>query len=150
MKGFESCRVRADGEFQFDLALSLLDEDERLAHQVRELVEPASVFLYSERQLELVGNDGIEEFTALFGRDARTVAILLRRGWGETKWTRVEESAIRERFWRQGPDFLTVFRLDCEPMPFWVSRHGGLPHRLRADRRQRSLSSLTRVDGRRR
>lgn len=115
-------RIAAMGssEFPYDVAFSLLDQDEPLTHDVAQLLEPSSVFLYSERQLELVGNEGIEKFSAAFGRDARTVAIMHRAGWGDTKWTRIEETAIKERFYNRGPEFLTIIKLDDAALPRWM------------------------------
>jgi hypothetical protein len=52
-------------------------------------------FLYSRAQGELVGTDGEKTFNAVFGEQARIVAVLLRPEWGQTPWTRIEETAIR-------------------------------------------------------
>ena len=107
-------------DYDYDLALSLLDEDERAAKELcRLLPDTLSVFLYSERELELTGKDGVEAFAAVFGRDARTVAVLHRRGWARTKWTAIEADAIRSRLWNKGADFLTLIKFDAEPPPEW-------------------------------
>lgn len=107
-------------DYKYDLALSLLDEDETTAKELcRLLPDTLDVFLYSERELELTGKDGVEAFSTVFGREARTVAVLHRRGWAGTKWTAVEADAIKSRLWNKGADFLTLVKLDGEPPPEW-------------------------------
>jgi hypothetical protein len=107
-------------DFTNDVAFSLLDQDEPLAKQIARLLEGVTVFLYSERQAELVGTEGVEKFSSVFGRDARTVVVLFRAGWGGTKWTRIEETAIKERFFHEGAEFLTIIKLDSTPPPAWM------------------------------
>jgi len=52
-----------NGEFKYEVAFSFLQDDEQLAleiaNRVRDRVS-VGVFLYSERQDELVGTDGVE------------------------------------------------------------------------------------------
>lgn len=107
-------------DYKYDLALSLLDEDEATAQELYRLLPgDLSVFLYSARQLELVGDDGVDAFSAVFAREARTVAVLHRRGWGGTRWTAIEEGAVKSRFWNEGADFVTLVKLDAAPSPDW-------------------------------
>ena len=107
-------------DYKYDLALSLLDEDETTAEELcRLLPESVNPFLYSKRELELTGRDGVEAFAAVFGREARTVAVLHRQGWGGTKWTAIEADAVRGRLWNKGPDFLTLVKLDTALPPEW-------------------------------
>ncbi len=50
-------------EFRYDVAFSLLDKDLAVSEDIADLLKDrAEVFLYSERQLELAGSDGLEEF----------------------------------------------------------------------------------------
>ena len=74
-------------DYKYDLALSLLDEDETTAEELcRLLPESVNPFLYSKRELELTGRDGVEAFAAVFGREARTVvrsAPQTGMGWNE-------------------------------------------------------------------
>lgn len=109
-------------EFGYEVAFSLLDRDLALAEEIASLLrDRAEVFLYSERQLELAGSDGLEEFTSVFRRDARGVVVLCRGEWGSTKWTRIEETAIKNRGFDEGWDFLVVVPLDGgSSIPDWV------------------------------
>ena len=107
-------------DYKYDVALSLLNEDEQIAQELCRLLHgDLRIFLYSSRQLELIGEDGVEAFSAAFGREARTVATLHRRGWGGTRWTAIEANAIRTRLWNEGPDFVTLVKLDGDPPPSW-------------------------------
>ena len=47
-------------------------------------------------------------FTAVFGEQARTVAVLLRPQWGHTPWTRVESVFYPLSFLKSGPVHTTI------------------------------------------
>ncbi len=107
----------------YDIAASFLAADESVATELAQTIAGRmSAFVYSERQRELVGRDGMSEFTRLFERDSRLVVVLYRDGWGQTPWTRVEQTAIQERGFRTGWDFLTVVNLDGASSPDWLPK----------------------------
>lgn len=109
--------------FLYDVAFSFLAEDESLAQRLgRMLSERYAVFVYSERQKELAGRDGLEQFSAVFRTHSRMCVILYQAGWGNTKWTRVEETAIKERAFDEGWEFLLVVSLDGSAPPPWLPR----------------------------
>jgi hypothetical protein len=84
--------------FTYDVAFSFLSQDEALAIEISDLLQGRfATFVYSERQKDLAGADGEEKFSSVFLSESRIVAILFRSGWGETKWTRIEQTAIRRR-----------------------------------------------------
>jgi hypothetical protein len=108
---------------QFDVAISFLDEDFDLAKSLAEqLGERTEVFLYSDHQREIAGKDGLEEFTSLFKNRSRLCVVLYRNGWGLSKWTGVEETAIKDRGFSGGSgwSFLLVVVLDESKGPPWV------------------------------
>lgn len=110
-----------DRTFRYDVAISFLAQDEALAIGLADrLRERMSVFVYSERQKELAGKDGLEAFTRVFRSDSRVCVILYREGWGKTKWTRVEETAIKDRAFDEGWDFLLVVALSRDGAPKWL------------------------------
>lgn len=111
-------------DYQFDVAFSFLDQDEALAVQLADLFEGRlKVFLYSRRQEQLAGTDGEKTFNDVFGRQARLVVVLYRSGWGQTPWTRIEETAIRNRAFDEGYSFVTFIPLDDKPdVPRWLPR----------------------------
>jgi hypothetical protein len=108
-------------DFSYDVALSFLAEDEALAREIAATLPNLKVFVYSERQAEIAGTDGAETFANVFGRDARIVVVLYREKWGTTKWTRIEEMAIKNRLLNDGADFLTFIHLEPgKPTPRWL------------------------------
>jgi hypothetical protein len=108
--------------FEYDVAFSFMKEDEGLATQINDLLQDRyKTFLYPKAQEQLVGTDGEETFSAVFKEQARTVAVLLRPGWGQTPWTRIEEMAIRGRAYNQGYDFTTfIVVVPSTPIPTWL------------------------------
>lgn len=110
--------------FKYDLAISFLQEDEALALEIADRIGgrlDVDVFVYSTRQDDLVGRDGLEAFSGVFGEQSRIIAVLHREGWAGTPWTRVEENAIKTRgFYGDGWDSLLLIRLDRAPVPNWI------------------------------
>lgn len=113
-----------EAEFRYDVAISFLGSDLALAEELRNLLQDRmGVFLFTERQTEVAGSDGVDTLSKVFGGDTRLVAILHRQGWGDTPWTRVEETAIKNRGLESGWDFLLLIPLDAEPtVPKWVPK----------------------------
>jgi hypothetical protein len=110
--------------FKYDIAFSFVKEDEGLATQLNDLVQDkCRTFLYSRAQEQLAGTDGERTFNAVFGEQARTVAVLLRPEWGQTSWTRIEETAIKNRAYNQGYDFATfIVTAPRTPAPEWLPK----------------------------
>jgi hypothetical protein len=110
-------------EYKYDVAFSFLQQDEALALAINDLIrERLNTFVYSEEQKELAGKDGEEIFNKVFGGEARTVFVLHRKGWGETPWTRIEQTAIRNRAYDEGYDFAIFAPVDESPLPGWVPK----------------------------
>jgi hypothetical protein len=106
-------------DFEYDVAFSFLHQDEQLAIDVADRVrDRVKVFIYSEQQKALIANDGVDTFSQVFKQGARVVVVLFRETWGTTKWTRVEETAIKSRHLDEGPKFLVVASLDGNH-PVW-------------------------------
>lgn len=111
------------GKGPYDAAVSFLARDEALAIELAEsLSGNLEVFVYSERQRELVGREGMSEFTRVFERDSRIVVVLYRAGWGATPWTGVESTAIQERGFRKQWEFLVFAALDSSAVPDWLPK----------------------------
>jgi hypothetical protein len=111
----------SDKDHTFDVAISFLHEDLGIATQLRdELAEVFDVFIYTKKQEELAGTDGLESFRAMFRQRSHLVVVLLRERWGKTPWTRVEMEAITDGFLAEGSAFLFVIMIeDCAPPP-WI------------------------------
>ena len=83
-----------------------------------------STFVFSERQKDIAGKDGIEFLSRVFGEESRVVVVLYRDKWGTTPWTGVEQRAIEERgFSDIGYDFAMLIPLE-EPAskPSWFPK----------------------------
>ncbi len=111
-------------KFEYDVAFSFLQQDERLAYEVNDLIqERFKTFIYSEQQKELAGTDGEKTFNEVFGEKSRIVIIFYRADWGKTSWTRIEETAIRNRAHSEGYDFTTFVQLEQNSsMPKWLPK----------------------------
>ena len=106
----------------FDVAISFLSGDEPLALNLYEkLSESLSVFVYSKKQEQLAGTDGLESFRQAFVSQSRLIVVLYRDGWGKTRWTGVEELAIKERMFNGGWKSLLFVMLDQQSTyPLWL------------------------------
>lgn len=83
---------------KYDVAVSFLSRDEPIAAALYErLGEGLRVFFYPRSQEELAGTDGLESMRRPFTDESRMVVVLYREPWGKTEWTRVEETATKER-----------------------------------------------------
>lgn len=112
-------------KFKYDVGFSFLAQDEDIAMKITELLKDRlEVFIYSNRQKELAGTDGEKTFNTVFGEEARIVFVLYRKGWGATAWTRIEETAIRNRAFSEGYDFVLFAPLDSPLVtPDWLPKN---------------------------
>jgi hypothetical protein len=111
-------------QFKYDVAISFLQEDESIARELDNLLsERLTTFVYFDRQKEIAGTDGEQTFNQVFGKESRIVVVLYRDHWGTTPWTRIEETAIRNRGYEKGYDFLTMIPLDSlQTVPEWLPK----------------------------
>jgi hypothetical protein len=111
-------------KLKYDVAFSFLQQDEELAITISQQLNPRlTSFVYSEKQAELAGTDGEVTFNRVFTIETRLAIILYRPSWGETPWTRIEQTAIRNRGFKQGYDFSFFVVLDssCQ-IPEWIPK----------------------------
>lgn len=108
-------------DYKYDAAISCLQEDEPLARELHHLLEPRvkSLFLYTQNQKELIGEEGIEKFSSVYRHESRVVIVIYRNGWGQTKWTGVEDRAIRELYLDGGWSRILVYSVD-NTAPRWL------------------------------
>ncbi len=113
----------ADAGFDYDVAFSFLQEDEGAVREIADALEGRlKTFIYSDHQKELVAKEGIEAFSNVFGRQSRIVVVLYRPGWGDTKWTRIEETAIKNRGLDDGFGFVVMVPMTGNATPRWFPR----------------------------
>lgn len=121
-----------DTDFEYDVAFSFNQQDEAVALQLNDMLsDRMKTFIYTERQKEIAGRDGVEAFSDVYGKKARIVVVFYRKEWGETKWTTVEMNSIRTRAFDSGYDFTLFIPTEEKPtMPSWVPKtrlYFGLP-----------------------
>ncbi len=105
-------------KYKYDIAISFLHQDEQVARDIDNRLSPNfEVFVYSKKQEELAGTDGTESFRKVFREQARLVVVLYRDGWGKTPWTRIEEGAVKDRFFKEGWDWLLFVMVDAKSTP---------------------------------
>jgi hypothetical protein len=105
-------------EFEYDVAFSFTQQDEDVAFKLYKLLKDRlTCFIYSEEQKKLAGGNGEALFNSVFSKESRIVVILYRNQYGKTKWTRIEETAIRNRGFDEGYDFVILIPLDSPVTP---------------------------------
>jgi hypothetical protein len=112
-------------EYKYDVAFSFTAQQERIATQLYNLLKDRlNCFIYSEAQKDLAGKDGEKTFNEVFGENARIVVILYDGSWGNTKWTKIEETAIRNRGFEEGYDFVILVPLESDfHPPKWLPKN---------------------------
>jgi len=111
--------------FKYDVAFSFVQQDEELAFALYKLLKDRlQCFIYSDQQKRLAGADGEKVFNSVFSKETRVVVVLYRNEWGNTKWTRIEETAIRNRGYEQGYDFVILIPTDNKfSPPEWLPKN---------------------------
>jgi hypothetical protein len=106
---------------KFDVAISFLVKNEAIARELNTKLEgPLTTFFFPRKQEELVGTDGLESMREPF-MEARVAVVIFDEPWGETPWTRVEASAIKDRCLAKGWDGLVFVQVNKKvPLPKWL------------------------------
>jgi len=112
----------ASAKPRFDIAISFLSSDERIASALQDKLSSGSkVFFYPRNQEDLAGTDGMESMRQPFIDDSLISVVLYRERWGKTPWTRVEEAAIKDGCLKHGWHRLFFMSLDDDaPLPAWL------------------------------
>jgi hypothetical protein len=110
---------------KFDVAVSFLAKDEPIAAALHEeLRKGLNVFFYPRSQEDLAGTDGMESMRMAFLDDCRVMVVLYREGWGKTRWTAIEETAIKEACFNGGWNRLFFINLDrASVLPKWLPEY---------------------------
>jgi TIR domain len=110
-------------DYKYDAAFSFVERDQQLAVQIADrLRDRMSVFVYSERPEVFAGADGMDQHSRIYRDESRVVVVLHRKEWGQTDWTRVEETVIKDRAFQKGFDFLVTVALDGSEKPVWLPK----------------------------
>ena len=97
-------------DYKYDVAFSFLKKDESLARELNDnLKDKTKTFFYSMRQDKVAGTDGENTFNKVFGSEARVVVVLYRKGWGNSSWTRIEETAKKTEHFLKDMNLLYLY-----------------------------------------
>jgi Transcriptional regulatory protein, C terminal len=111
-------RLPVPPEPLYDVAISYLQTDSFLASSLAaRLAENLKVFYYPRTGERLLGTEPIELIRAPFLFGSRVILLLYRADWGQTDWTRVEQSAIEEACNSQGWSKLFFVELERHRSP---------------------------------
>ena len=109
---------------KYDAAISFLAKDEATARTIADKLEASGfkVFFFPRNQEELAGTNGMETMRVPFFA-SRVNVVLFREPWGQTPWTRIEQTAITERCLEKGWDLLMFVQLDSiSTLPKWLPK----------------------------
>ena len=111
-------------DYKYDVAFSFLEQDESVAIQINDLLqERLSTFIYIERQEEIAGTDGEKTLNEVFGKQSRIVVVFYRKNWGAMSWTQIEQTAIRNRAFDEGYDFVLFIPMESsQKVPKWLPK----------------------------
>jgi hypothetical protein len=107
---------------KYDVAISFLASDTKTAEELyRGLIEKFDVFFFPEKQEDLAGTEGMESMRTPFYEDSRVNVVLYRENWGKTRWTAVEERAIKDACFDGEWNKLFFIALDSRSaLPKWL------------------------------
>ncbi len=97
---------------KYDVAISFLAKDEATGRAIADKLEASGfkVFFFPRNQEELAGTNGMETMRKPFF-ESRVNVVLFREPWGQTPWTRVEQTALTERCLEKGWEPLIFVQL---------------------------------------
>ena len=107
---------------KYDVAISFLSGDMSIAKALADNLKAGlRVFFYPRNQEELSGTDGLVTMRLAFMDESRVTVVLYREKWGQTPWTRLEESAIKDGCLQFGWNRLFFMSLDdSAALPIWL------------------------------
>src|SRR4029078_9170378 len=113
--------IRQTPQPAYDVAISYVPTERFIASSLAaRLSESLNVFYCSRSQDDLPGAEQLQRLQAAFTFGSRVVVVLYREPWGETDWTRVEQSAIIEACKLQGWHKLFFVEVDRRTnLPSW-------------------------------
>lgn len=113
-------KPEAAAEQVFDVAISFLVADEKIASTIKSKLSGLNVFFYPHNQEELIGTNGLESMRAPF-LSAWVNVVLYRERYGKTPWTGVELAAIQDSCLKTAFRSLLFVQLDKkDPTPDWL------------------------------
>lgn len=118
-------KPRLNDNPKYDVAISFLAKDESIAAALyHELSQTLNVFFFPRKQEDLAGTDGMESMRTPFLDDSRLMVVLYRGQWGKTRWTAIEETAVKEACFNGGWKRLFFIALErSDTLPNWLPEY---------------------------
>ena len=105
---------------EYDVAISFLVADEKIAAAVKASLTGLRVFFYPHNQEALIATNGMESMRRPF-LDAKVLVVVYREPWGQTPWTGVESDAIMDRCLKERFRPLVFLQLHKDgELPEWL------------------------------
>jgi hypothetical protein len=113
-------KAKSAPEPVYDVAISFLVADEKIASAIKTRLAGLNVFFYPHNQEQLIGTNGLESMRAPF-LSARVNVVLYRERYGKTPWTGVELKAIQDSCLQTGFRSLLFVQLEKKDgKPDWL------------------------------
>jgi len=109
--------------FRFDIALSYVNAQQRLASELSTILRQRGLAVFFDRvDVEtIVGRDGPDALTDVYQAQARVCVLLCSPAYEDSAWTKIERDAVLARRAVDRTAFLIPVRVEGEP-PSWLPR----------------------------
>jgi hypothetical protein len=109
----------ANGEFEYDVAVSFAGEDRATAERFAKLLkaEGFSVFYDFWNKADLWGRNLYAHLAEVYSKKARFCVMFLSAAYAKKAWTRHEMQAAQERAFRENEAYILPVRLDDTAIP---------------------------------
>ena len=109
----------ANGQFEYDVAVSFAGEDRTTAERFAELVKAAgfSVFYDFWKKSDLWGRNLYPHLAEVYSKKARYCVMFISEAYSRKAWTRHEMQAAQERAFRENEAYILPVRLDDTAIP---------------------------------
>lgn len=109
----------ADGEFEYDVAVSFAGENRATAERFAELLkaEGFSVFYDFWNKADLWGRNLYLHLAEVYSKKARYCVMFLSAAYAKKAWPRHEMQAAQERAFRENEEYILPVRIDDTALP---------------------------------
>lgn len=111
--------MTTDRPYDFDVAISFAGEDRAIVREAADALKTQGVrtFFDEDFAIEMWGEDLIEYFDAIYGKQAQFMLMFISRNYAEKAWPRLERRAGLERALTSSEPYILPVRLDDSEFP---------------------------------
>jgi hypothetical protein len=109
----------ANGEFDYDVAVSFAGEDRQTAEKFAEILRAhgLKVFYDNWEQANLWGRDLYEHLDEVYAKKARYCVMFLSEAYARKAWTNHERKSAQTRAFQENEEYFLPLRLDDTAIP---------------------------------